>query len=153
MKNIFTIAISTILSLFFTAYAYTVTPQTLAGGSDETQQVLLIARGVVIPAGTTIHARYEGGEAVLIENLIVGDAVIPAGFRFPEEAELSSAPQAGDATVIAGSVLMGAILGHDANILRSEVGALMGGLSGLASVADDPNAAVLALDEDLTVNL
>lgn len=61
--------------------------------------------------------------------------------------------RATDARFITGSILLGAILGHEANERRGEIGALLGGLSGAAAAAHQPREIRIRAGERGTIRL
>lgn len=140
----------------------------------------------VVPRGTevmvTITESASGSISATIEDDVVidGDAVIHRGSRLlgqitknkTEFTLLDHQPvllvpsssvtaKAEEPTLIAGSILIGAVVGHQINLRRPEVGALMGGISGLAKAAEKSSEMVpavgdripLLIQRDLTVRI
>lgn len=138
-------------------------------------QVPLRQNFTVVPRGTELIATITPSPscspfvitATVAENVIIDDAVvIPKGallsgsitenrteFTLLGDQPVWIVPTSSirtkpeDQTLIAGSILIGAIVGTRINFRRPEVGALMGGILGLATVADHNSEMVPAVGD------
>jgi len=152
----------------------------------EPSRVPLRQTFIVVPKGTevigTITESASGRiQATVIEDVIIDDAVAIhkgshlSGQIFENRTEFTLlndqpvfivpsaavAVKSEDPTLIASSILIGAIVGNQINMKRPEIGALMGGISGLAVAADRNSETILAVGDlvplliqrDLTVRL
>lgn len=145
------------LSTFITGYtAYSI--------SNRGTEDVVAPSTIVVPAGTEVYAKITSVtpiKGVLMEDLNAGGTtVIAKGTEVTLGNWFSVVPEAAAAnpTLVAGGILIGAIVGNQMNMRRPEVGAIMGGISGMATAAEAAertpeigNEVLLSLNHDLSV--